>query len=106
MPVMLFLPAQQLRVGEDLLQSAVVADAECEDGLSRVAGKMPGDARWEGKHHLPCDLHNTSGTEGVKRQISSFCLMLNKKNTHSQHPFSVKIEQKSWCVAAKNVSFL
>lgn len=59
----LFLPAQQLWVGEDLLQSVVVADAKGEDGLSWVAGKMPGYARRERQHHLPCDLHNTSGTE-------------------------------------------
>lgn len=67
---MLFLPAQQLWIGEDLLQPAIVADAKGEDGLSRVAGKMPSDARREGQHHLPCDLHHTSGTEGVERQIS------------------------------------
>lgn len=46
-------PAQQLWIGEDLLQSAVVGDAKGEDGLSRVAGKMPGYARREGQHHLP-----------------------------------------------------
>lgn len=57
-------PAQQLRVGEDLLQSAVVADAECEDRLSRVVGKMPGYSCWEGQHHLSCDFHNTPGTPG------------------------------------------
>lgn len=57
-------PAQQLRVGEDLLQSAVVADAKCEDRLSRVAGKMPGYSCWEGQHHLSCDFHNTPGTPG------------------------------------------
>lgn len=61
------LPAQQLWIGKDLLQSAVVADAKGEDGLRRVAGKMPGYARREGQHHLPCDLHNTSVTEGEER---------------------------------------
>lgn len=57
-------PAQQLRVGEHLLQPAVVADAECEDRLSRVVGKMPGYSRWEGQHHLSCDFDNTPGTPG------------------------------------------
>lgn len=57
-------PAQQLWVGEDLLESAVVADAKREDGLSRVAGKMSGYPCWEGQHHLSCDFHNTPGTPG------------------------------------------
>lgn len=92
LPVMLLLPAQQLWIREDLLQSAVVADAEGEDGLSRVAGKMPGYARREGQHHLPCDLHNASGTEGEKRQISE--IMLNK-NLHSHNPLSIKTEVQS-----------
>lgn len=68
---MLLLPAQQLWIGEDLLQSAVVADAKGEDGLSWVAGKMPGYACREGQHHLPCDFHSTSGTGGEKRYIIS-----------------------------------
>lgn len=63
-PEMLFIPAQQLWIGEDLLQSAVIADAKGEDGLSWVAGKMSGYACREGQHHFPCDLHSTSGTEG------------------------------------------
>lgn len=66
-------PAQQLRVGQDLLQSAEVADAEGEDGLSRVAGKMPGYSCWEGQHHLSCDFHNTPGTPGggeSKRKVT------------------------------------
>lgn len=83
----IFLPAQQLWIGEDLLQSAVVADAKGEDGLSRVACKMPGYARREGQHHLPCDLHNTSGAEGEKRQNSD--IMLNK-NIHSKNLLSSK----------------
>lgn len=74
LPVMFFLPAQQLRIGEDLLQAVVVANAKGKDGLSRVAGKMPGYASREGQHHLPCDLHNTSETERG--------LILNKNNTH------------------------
>lgn len=57
-------PAQQLWVGEDLLESAVVADAKREDGLSRVAGEMSGYPRWEGQHHLSRDFHNTPGTPG------------------------------------------
>ncbi len=57
-------PAEQLRIWEDLLQSVVVADAKGEDGLSWMAGKMPGYSRREGQHHLPCDLHHTSGMEG------------------------------------------
>lgn len=57
-------PAQQLWVGEDLLESAVVADAKREDGLSRVAGKMSGYPCWEGQHHLSRDFHNTPGTPG------------------------------------------
>ncbi len=63
----LFSPAQELWIGEDLLQSAVIADAKGEDGLSWVAGKMPGDASREGQHHLASDLHHTSGTEGEER---------------------------------------
>lgn len=61
---MQFAPAQQLWVGEDLLESAVVADAEGEDWLSWVAGKMPGYPRREGQNHLTCDLYNTPGGEG------------------------------------------
>lgn len=68
---MFFLPAEQLWIGEDLLQSVVVADAKGEDRLSWVAGKMPGYARREGQHHLPCDFNSTPGT-GVKRQLPEF----------------------------------
>lgn len=57
-------PAQQLRVGEDLLQAAVVADAEGEGRLSRLAGKVSGYSCWEGQHHLSCDLHNAPVTPG------------------------------------------
>lgn len=64
MVVMRFAPAQQLWVGEDLLESAVVADAEGEDRLNRVAGKMPGYPRREGQNHLAGDLYNTPGGEG------------------------------------------
>lgn len=66
-------PAQQLRVGEDLLQSAVVADAKREDRLGRVAGKMSGYSCREGQHHLSCDFHNTPGTPGggeSKRKVA------------------------------------
>lgn len=66
-------PAQQLRVGQDLLQSAEVADAKGEDRLSRVVGKMSGYSRWEGQHHLSCDFHNTPGTPGgreSKRKVT------------------------------------
>lgn len=68
LPIPLFLPAQQLWIGEDLLQPVVVADGEGEDGLSWVAGKMSGYACREGQDHLSCDLHNTSGTAEKKRQ--------------------------------------
>lgn len=64
-------PAQQLRVGEDLLQTAVVADAEGEDGLSRVTGKVPGDTCREGKDHFTCDLHHTSAKEGKRGKNKS-----------------------------------
>lgn len=65
--VIFILPAQQLWIREDLLQSVVVADAKSEDRLSWVARKMPGYASGEGQHHLPCDLHNTSEAErGLK----------------------------------------
>lgn len=69
LPLTVSSPAQQLRVGEDLLQSVVVADAEGEDRLRWVARKMPGYTRREGEHHLSCDLHHTSATEtcGGKR---------------------------------------
>lgn len=61
--VLISSPAQQLWVGEDLLQPGVVADAKREHGLTWVAGKMSGYSGGEGQDHLPCDLHNTSGTE-------------------------------------------
>lgn len=59
----LALPAQQLRVGEDLLQSVVVADAKSEDGLSWVTGKMSSYACREGKHNFSSDLHHTPAKE-------------------------------------------
>lgn len=66
--------AQQLRIGEDLLQSVVVANAKSEDGLSWVAGKMPGYASREGQHHLPCDLHNTfARVSAFEVGIDGFC---------------------------------
>jgi len=61
--VVLTLPAQQLRVGEDLLQSAEVADAKGKDGLRWVTSKMPGYTRRERQHHLSCDLHHTSAVD-------------------------------------------
>lgn len=70
--MVLFLPAQKLWVREDLLQSVVVADAESEDRLSGVAGKMSGYTRRERQHHLSCDLHNTSGEEAEERKVSEF----------------------------------
>lgn len=60
------LPAEQLWIGEDLLQSGVVADAKDEDRLSRVAGKMPGDACREGEHQFSGDLHYTPERAGKK----------------------------------------
>lgn len=71
------LPAQQLWIGEDLLQSSIVADAEGEGGLSWVAGKMPGYACREGQDHLPCDLHNTPETRGYEAE-------LRQKHTHAE----------------------
>ena len=56
------LPAEELWVGQDLLQPVVVTDAEGEDGLGRLAGKVPGDARRERQNDLPGDLHHTPGT--------------------------------------------
>ena len=44
---MLLLPAEELWVGQDLLQPVVVTDAEGEDGLRGLAGKVPGDASRE-----------------------------------------------------------
>ena len=38
---------------------------------------MPGDARREREHHLPCDLHNTSGPVGEIRLNSDFALNNN-----------------------------
>lgn len=96
---MLFLPAQQLWIGEDLLQSAVLADAKGEDGLCWVAGKVPGYARGEGQHHLPCDLHNTSGTDGEKE------IKLNK-NIHSHNPFSIREVQSRFCSCQECINFI
>ena len=58
----LLLPAEELWVGQDLLQTVVVTDAEGEDGLGGLAGKVPGDASRERQHDLPGDLHHTPGT--------------------------------------------
>lgn len=72
---MCFLPAQQLRIGKDLLQAAEVADTEGEDGLSRVAGKMPGNTGRKGQHHLSGDLHDASGMEGEERSCYAKCTL-------------------------------
>lgn len=56
-------PAEQLWIGQDLLQAAVAADDEGEDGLSRVASEVPGYTCREGEDHLPGDLHRTSAAD-------------------------------------------
>lgn len=68
----MFLPTQQLRIGEHLLQSAEVADAKGENGLSGVAWKMSGYSCREGQYHLPCDFDNTPGTHGEEASYSPF----------------------------------